>query len=173
MNYNIIYSERKTIAIKIKDGNVILRVPMKTSKRTIKKVLLQYDEWIKTSIEKEREYKEKQPELTPSEIKKLKKEARIYLSERCEYFASRMKVKYNRILITSAESRFGSCSSVGNINFSYRLMLYPERAREYVVVHELAHLIEMNHSASFYKIVEEVLPDYKERKKLLKNTSYN
>ena len=77
-------------------------------------------------------------------------------------------LKYNRITITSAKTRFGSCTTQKNISFSYRLMLYPELAREYVVVHELAHLIEMNHSKKFYAIIEKYLPDYKERKKLLK-----
>ena len=79
-----------------------------------------------------------------------------------------MGLKYSRITITSAETRFGSCSSKGNISYSYRLMLYPEAAREYVVVHELAHLLEMNHSKKFYAIVERYLPDYKERRRMLK-----
>jgi len=80
-----------------------------------------------------------------------------------------MNLKYGRITITSAKTRFGSCSSKGNISYSYKLMLYPEAAREYVVVHELAHLVEMNHSKRFYSLVERYLPDYKERRKLLKN----
>ena len=80
-----------------------------------------------------------------------------------------MGLKYSRITITGAKTRFGSCSSKGNISFSYRLMLYPEAAREYVVIHELAHLLEMNHSKRFYAIIEKYIPDYKERKKLLKN----
>ena len=79
-----------------------------------------------------------------------------------------MGVKYGRITITSAKKRFGSCSSQGNISFSYRLMLYPEAAREYVVVHELAHLKVMNHSKDFYDVVASVLPDYKNRRRLLK-----
>ena len=79
-----------------------------------------------------------------------------------------MGLKYGRISITSAKTRFGSCNSRGNIAYSYRLMLYTEAAREYVVVHELSHLLEMNHSKSFYSIVEKYMPDYKERRKLLK-----
>jgi predicted metal-dependent hydrolase len=79
-----------------------------------------------------------------------------------------MGIKYGRITITSARTRFGSCSSEGNISYSYRLMLYPEEAIDYVVVHELAHRREMNHSPRFYAIVERILPDYKERRKLLK-----
>ena len=79
-----------------------------------------------------------------------------------------MGAEYGRITITSAKTRFGSCTSQKNISYSYRLMLYPKEAREYVVVHELAHTFEMNHSRGFYAIIEKVLPDYKERKKLLK-----
>jgi predicted metal-dependent hydrolase len=79
-----------------------------------------------------------------------------------------MGLKYGRITITSAKKRFGSCSTAGNISYSYRLMLYPEEAREYVVVHELAHLVQMNHSKEFYNIIAKVLPDYKYRKKMLK-----
>ena len=80
-----------------------------------------------------------------------------------------MGLKHGRITITSAKTRFGSCSSKGNISYSYLLMTYPEAAREYVVVHELAHLVHMNHSAAFYSLVEQYMPDYKARRKLLKS----
>ena len=83
-------------------------------------------------------------------------------------YAKIMGLKYSRITITGAKTRFGSCSSKGNISYSYRLMFYPESAIDYVVVHELAHLIEMNHSQRFYAVIEKVLPDYKERIALLK-----
>ena len=96
------------------------------------------------------------------------KEARIYFSEKLEYYSRIMGLKYSRMTITSAKKRFGSCSSKASISFSYRLMLYPEAAREYVIVHELAHLKEMNHSKKFYEIIASVLPDYKYRKRLLK-----
>jgi hypothetical protein len=97
-----------------------------------------------------------------------KKSAKAYFECKTKEYAHLMNLKYGRITITSAKTRFGSCSSKGNISYSYRLMLYPERAREYVVVHELAHLSEMNHSKRFYSIIEKILPDYKERKKALK-----
>ena len=79
-----------------------------------------------------------------------------------------MGLKYGRITITGAKTRFGSCSAKGNISFSFRLMKYPEAAIDYVVVHELAHLLELNHSQKFWNIVATVFPDYKERRKLLK-----
>ena len=78
-----------------------------------------------------------------------------------------MGLKYGRIKITSAKRRLGSCNTNAVICFSYRLMLYPEAAREYVVVHELAHLKYMNHSRDFYELVKQYMPDYKERKRLL------
>ena len=106
--------------------------------------------------------------MTDDDVKRLKKNAKVYFNDKTEYYSKLMGLKYGRITITSAQKRFGSCSSEGNICFSYRLMLYPEEAREYVIVHELAHLKEMNHSARFYKIVESVLPDYKLRRKMLK-----
>ena len=95
-------------------------------------------------------------------------EAKIALTAKTAYYAKIMGLSYGRITITSAKTRFGSCSSKGNISFSYLLMLYPDEAIDYVVVHELAHLVEMNHSSAFYKIVENILPDYKNRQKLLK-----
>ena len=98
----------------------------------------------------------------------MRKEAKRILPIKTSYYANIMGLKYGRITITGAKTRFGSCSSKGNISFSYRLMLYPDEAIDAVVVHELAHLYEMNHSPRFYKIIETVLPDYKERKKLLK-----
>ena len=94
--------------------------------------------------------------------------ANTYIAEKTEYFAKIMGIDYGRITVTSAQKRFGSCSSRGNISYSYRLMLYPEEAREYVIVHELAHRREMNHSKRFYDIIAKTMPDYKNRKRLLK-----
>ena len=79
-----------------------------------------------------------------------------------------MGLKYNSVRINGAKTRFGSCSAKKNISYSYRLMAYPEEAIDYVVVHELAHLVEMNHSPRFYNVIARVLPDYKARKRLLK-----
>lgn len=72
------------------------------------------------------------------------------------------------IKITSAEKRFGSCSAKDSLCFSYRLMLYPPDAVDYVVVHELAHIRHKNHGKQFYALIAQVMPDYKERERLLK-----
>ena len=79
-----------------------------------------------------------------------------------------MGVMPTSIKITSAKKRFGSCSGQNGICYSWRLMLYPSEAIDYVVVHELAHIRQKNHSPAFYKEVAKILPDYKAREKLLK-----
>ena len=125
-------------------------------------------EWVNKNLEKWRIRNEKYDRLTDDDIKKLRLKAKSIIPLKVRKYAEIMGIKYGRITISGAKTRFGSCSSKGSLSFSYRLMLYPDEAVDYVVVHELAHIIEMNHSGAFYKIVESVLPDYKERQKLLK-----
>lgn len=100
-----------------------------------------------------------------------KKQAKLNVSKRVEWYANLHKLKYINIKITSAERRFGSCTSQGNLNFTWRLMLLPLKIVDYVVVHELAHLVHHNHSKRFWAQVEKMLPDYKERRKWLKKNS--
>lgn len=169
MDYEIIRTDRKTVAISIKDGRVILRAPKRLKDKDAEKIIREHEKWISEKLIEQRKRKEKKVELTEAQIIDLKREARAYFESKIASFSKIMNLKYGRITITSANTRFGSCSSKGNISFSYRLMLYPETAREYVIVHELAHLIEMNHSKRFYAIVERYMPDYKERRKQLKN----
>ena len=169
MEYEIIRSDRKTITITVKCGRVILKCPLGISDRDAEKIINSNEKWIKSKLENFEKRTSSSCDFTEAEIARLRIEAKRYFREKIDYFSNIMNLKYGRMTITSAKTRFGSCSSKGNIAFSYRLMLYPETAREYVVVHELAHLVEMNHSKRFYAIIEEYLPDYKERKKQLKN----
>ena len=168
MEYEIIYSKRKTLSLCVKSGSLIVRAPLGTRKRVIEEAISRHTDWISKHTQKQMAREERFKSLAESEINDLKLRAREYLKERTDYYAKIMRASYNRITVTSAKTRFGSCSSKGNISYSYRLMLYPSEAIDYVVVHELAHLREMNHSPAFYKIVESVLPDYKARRKLLK-----
>lgn len=168
MEYILIRSDRKTISASVKGGKLTVSAPRSASSEVIEKFLQKHREWIYKHLILEHERLAKNESLTPDKVAKLKREAKEYLKSKTEYFSKIMGLKYGRVTITSAEQRFGSCSSKGNICYSYRLMLYPEAAREYVVVHELAHLVEMNHSKKFYAIVEKYLPDYKERRRMLK-----
>lgn len=168
MEYKVIYSRRKTIAISIVDCGVVVKAPIGTGDKTLREVVAKHSQWIAKAMEKQAKKQALYKALTDEDIKLLKKAAKKYFMEKTAYYAKIMGIDYGRITITSAKTRFGSCSSLGNIAYSYRLMLYPEPAREYVVVHELAHRKQMNHSAKFYAIIESVLPDYKTRKRLLK-----
>lgn len=93
---------------------------------------------------------------------------RAKAGERGKYFAQRMCAQYNVLRITGALTRWGSCSSRGGVNFSWRLVFAPPELFDYVIVHELAHIKRQDHSAGFWRIVEEQLPDYKEKRKALR-----
>ena len=168
MDLEIIYSNRKTISITVKEGRVIVRAPRGISQARIDSFINKNLAWIEKRIEITKNQHDQIASMTDAQIKRLRELARTYLTAKTEEYSEIMGLKFGRITITGAKTRFGSCSSKGNISYSYRLMLYPEAAIDYVVVHELAHLVEMNHSRRFYAIVEKVLPDYKERVKLLK-----
>ena len=168
MEYEVIYSDRRTLALTVKDGRLIVRAPRGTTEKRIRAAVESHIEWATRHIEKQRHRSQVQGALTEEQIKELRRRARSVLTAKTEELAAVMGVRYNKITITSAKTRFGSCNSKGNISYSYRLMLYPEAAQDYVVVHELAHLVEMNHSPRFYAIVARYLPDYKQRAALLK-----
>ena len=106
--------------------------------------------------------------LTRREIEELAQRAMAAIPERVRYYAEGLHVTYGRITIRNQKTRWGSCSSKGNLNFNCLLMLAPPEVLDYVVVHELCHRMEMNHSKRFWSLVETVLPDYREQEKWLK-----
>ena len=101
-----------------------------------------------------------------------KKEARSKYEERVEHYRKKLGVSYNKIFIRDQKTRWGSCSSKGNLNFNWRLIMAPLSIMDYIVVHELVHLIHPNHSRDFWKLVESVIPDYKEKKQWLRVNGY-
>lgn len=168
MDYEVIYSKRKTVSLVIKAGKLIVRAPFGTKPTKIKELIDAHKSWIEKGIAKTKAKAESE-EISKEEEKLLRKAAKAILPVKTKYYSEIMGLKHGRITITGAKTRFGSCSSEGNISYSFRLMKYPEAAIDYVVVHELAHLVEMNHSDRFWAIVASVFPDYKKRKSLLKN----
>ncbi len=171
MKYKLELSKRRSISISVKGGELLVKAPLGTSVERVEAVLAKHQKWIEKHMIIEKNRALSDAALTDEKIAELKRSARTYLTDKTKQYSQIMGLKYGRITITSAKTRFGSCSSKGNISYSYRLMLYPEAAREYVVVHELAHLVHMNHSPAFYALVERYLPDYKSRRKLLKDSN--
>jgi len=95
-------------------------------------------------------------------------QARQILTERVNFYANQFAFQYKRIGITSARTRWGSCSATGSLNFSWRLIMAPLEVVDYVVVHELVHIVFHNHSKQFWHRVEKIMPDYKERRNWLR-----
>ena len=172
MNITIIKSKRKTISLQIKDvDEAVVRAPYRMSRKEIDEFIEDHREWLDKNMKKyveQRKEEEKIVPLTEAEVRALADEALKVIPERVAYFAPIIGVSYGRITIRNQKSRWGSCSSKGNLNFNVGLMLVPPEVRDYVVVHELCHRLEMNHSKRFWEKVESVLPNYKVQEKGLK-----
>ena len=167
--YRVIRSSRKTLALEItRDCEVIVRAPRRCSVREIEKLVDSHTDWIERHLESVRKRAEARPEPTPEEREAYIEQALTRLPERVWHYSEIMGLVPSGITITEARTRFGSCSPKNRLCFSWRLMMYPPEAVDYVVVHELAHLAHRNHGAGFYALVAEVLPDYKTRRELLK-----
>ncbi len=100
---------------------------------------------------------------------KYKEPARELILRRVEYFNSIYNFSYGRISVRNQRSRWGSCSKRGNLNFNYKIVLIPEKLADYIIVHELCHLKEFNHSKNFWALVAKTFPDYKKIKQDLRN----
>lgn len=171
--YKIIKSHRKSIAIEIsREGEVTVRAPLFCSHRRINAFLTQKQLWIEKTVRKMKMNAVQSEPISKNEIEKLRKRAKELIPQRVEYFANLMGVGYNGVKITSATKRFGSCSAKNSLCFSLYLIQFEWELIDYVIVHELAHTVHHNHSASFYKLVEKYLPDYKERQRALKGRGY-
>lgn len=169
LNYEIIRSRRKTISLQVtRGGRVVVRCPMRTPVRQIREFVENHADWVREHVEKALEQQEDRPIFTEKEIRQYRETARRVLTAKTELWAARMGVTYGRIAIRQQATRWGSCSTKGNLNYNWVLVLVPEELQDYVVVHELAHRREMNHSPRFWKLVAEQLPDYAVRRKRLK-----
>ena len=216
-DYAITRSNRKTIALYIRDGAVEVRAPYGASKRNIDRFVAAKEKWIADKLTQSQErmqrrknfklnygdfvlYRGKEypisarsgnrvgfdegageffipPNLSSERIKAAvvqiyKVLAKRDLTNKVLEFAEKMSVTPSAVKINSAKTRWGSCSGKKSLNFSWRLIIDDDDLIDYVVVHELAHIKEMNHSARFWAIVASVFPDYKERQKRLKELTH-
>lgn len=172
MDYQLIRSNRKTVAIEIKsDGRIVVRCPRKMGDNAVAAFVSSKAGW----IEKHRAKLSAQPvvKLTDSQLQQLRHQARALITARVAYYAPIVGVTYNKITIRAQRTRWGSCSSKGNLNFNCLLALVPPEIVDYVVVHELCHRKQLNHSDKFWEEVARVLPDYKQRRACLKDYGAN
>lgn len=165
--FSLLRSRRKTLAIQVFPGReIVVRAPLHLPLADIRAFVDSKAAWINKHWQSKP--KPAPPAYTQAQEMELRRQAREILPGLVEHFSRQMGLRPKRLSITSARTRFGSCSSKGSLCFSWRLMAYPMAAIEYVVVHELAHLTHLNHSPAFYQLLAHYLPDYKARAQLLK-----
>jgi predicted metal-dependent hydrolase len=216
MDFDIIRSRRKTIAVEItKEGGVLVRAPLKLARREVLAFVHQSSGWIARKLAQARVLQEertarrfREGELFPylgeqhclryvAGGEYLRKEngefllgadlsaragdlfrtwyrarAREILEDRVAQFALRMGLTCRSVRITDAKERWGSCNAAGSLNFAWRLVMVPPPVIDYVIVHELSHLVEMNHSRRFWGRVGRILPDYAQRRKWLRENEH-
>lgn len=166
ITYRVIRSPRRTAAIQIRpDGTVLVRCPNSMPDSRVRELVKSKENWIRKKLAQQPAQAEP---MSGSQLHALADKALQYIPKRVAYHAARMGVTYGRITIRNQKTRWGSCSSKGNLNFNCLLMLAPAQVAEYVVVHELSHRIHMNHSAAFWATVEKYMPDYALWRKWLK-----
>lgn len=171
--YHIVRSKRRTLALEVRtDGEVVVRVPQTMSDAAIREFIDKKRDWIYKNLEKASRRREAENSLTvfsEEQRNDFRRQAAAIFAERTAYFARIMGVEYGQITIREQKTRWGSCGSNHNLNFNWKLVLAPREVLDYVVIHELCHLKEMNHSPQFWAEVEKIQPDYRFRRKWLKD----
>lgn len=163
MKYRLIRSNRKTISIEVHPDGILVRAPFRATTSQIDTFLQQKADWITKTQAKIASTPPPPPVENPlsmEEIRDLANRALAYIPQRVKHYAPLVGVSYGRITIRNQRSRWGSCSAKGNLNFNCLLMLTPPEVIDSVVVHELCHRKEMNHSKAFYAEVLRVFPEY-------------
>ena len=164
MTYKVIRSRRRTISLCWKpDGTLEVRCPWGMSDGQVAEFVAGKQAW----IEKHRPTEVPQP-LTAGEDQYLRQKAKTVFPGRVAFFASVIGVSYGKITVRGQKTRWGSCSAGGNLNFNYLLLLAPPEMLDYVVIHELCHRKEMNHSERFWRLVQTHCPNYQACRKWLK-----
>lgn len=166
--YEIIRSGRRSLALEITDDmRIVIRAPWHVSRETVEQFVHKHRRWLDTHWDLQRRRQAFQARIDAQE-EILRRRAQEELPLLVRHYQTQMGLEPAGIRITGAAKRFGSCSNVNRLCFSWRLMAYPQAAIEYVVVHELSHIVHKNHSPAFYALVASVLPDYRQRAQLLR-----
>ncbi|MFA5742869.1 MAG: M48 family metallopeptidase [Candidatus Paceibacterota bacterium] len=151
------------------DGRFVVTAPRNIRESVVEQFIIKKSQWI---IDKLEYFKSISGQASPKSTKKdyleHKDQALDLVQKRIEYFNEAYDFEFNKISIKNQKTRWGSCSRKGNLNFNYKIALLPERLADYIIVHELCHLKEFNHSPKFWSLVFKMVPDYLEARKELK-----
>ena len=170
MDYKVVRTDRKTLALMVrKNGELEVRAPLHTTEEHIAAFVQAHEDWARAHLANVREkLASAPPPQSREDIAALKARARAVLPGKTAHYGAILGLQPSAIRITETRSRYGSCSSRKVISFSCFLMLCPEEAIDLVVVHELCHIRHHDHSPAFYALLASVLPDHRERRKLLR-----
>jgi predicted metal-dependent hydrolase len=175
MEYTLIKSRRKTISLEVRKDGVLVRAPNRTTRREADDFVRRHETWIRKKREQlalRSAQEASAPRLSEAELQALARQAAQVIPVRVAHYAALMGAKYGRITLRCQKTRWGSCSAKKNLNFNILLMLTPPEVLDSVVVHELCHLWEMNHSPRFYERVYAVYPDYDRWNRWLKENGH-
>lgn len=166
----IIYSKRRTLCIQIsKNGEIIIRSPKNLSIKNIQKFVNEKSCWINNKLNQRKNHIFKAQKFLDKNNRNIsKKSAYIIISKRAKELSSTHGFKYNIIKVTNAKTRWGSCSYNNNLNFTKTITILPPDIIDYIIIHELAHTKEKNHGKNFWAIIKNIIPDYKNKIKWLK-----
>jgi len=172
-NAEMIRSRRKTVALQIaEDGHLIVRAPMRCPNKEIIAFIEKSEKWIQTNTAKVQQRNRELERLEPfseQDIRDMADKAIGIIPERVKFYADKLGVTYGRITVRNQRTKWGSCTSKGNLNFNCLLMAAPPEVLDSVVVHELCHRLHMNHSKEFYSAIYRVFPEYDKWNKWLKD----
>lgn len=168
----LIRSKRKTLALQINDeGRLIIRAPLRYPENEIRSFVAKHKSWIEANTEKIKRNSDSLSRLEPfsaQDITNMAQQAAEIIPERVKVYAEKLGVTYGRITIRCQKTKWGSCTSKGNLNFNCLLMQAPTEVLDSIIVHELCHRIHMNHSDRFYREVYRIFPEYDKCSKWLK-----
>lgn len=170
IDYRVLKSRRtKNLRITVKQtGECVVSAPRWVTENTIKQFVESKLDWVLKVLKNFKDkgflpYKTQTKKQKRAEYLRLKEEARVLVTAKLEFFNQYYNFKYNKVAIRAQSTRWGSCSGKANLNFNFKVALLSESLLDYIVVHELCHLKEFNHSKDFWSLVAETIPDFKER----------
>lgn len=150
------------------DGRFVVSAPRFVSQNFVESFIISKTDWIIERLENFSKLGYKSRKSERGDYLRLKSQAFNFAKSRVEYFNQFYQFSYNKISIKNQKTVWGSCSKKGNLNFNYKIVRLPQAIADYLVVHELCHLFEFNHSSEFWKLVAQAIPDYRILKKELK-----
>jgi predicted metal-dependent hydrolase len=150
------------------DGACVVTVPQAMNQNLVEKFIIQKSQWILDKMDYFKSISAFMFKSNKADFLKYQDDALALAEERVEHFNKIYKYRFNRINIKNQKTRWGSCSRKGNLNFNYKIALLPSRLADYIIVHELCHLGEFNHSRKFWNLVARAVPDYLEIRNELK-----